>query len=275
MPNWLRDYNINADLNSKISVAQANQIMAAAQTNFDEIFRDAFRKAGYEVVTAAGPDVLRVNSAILDLDVNAPAGQSGFSNHVHHHRGSGGADRGGALFHHQRIARPGRPTGARPSKSGRQMASNCHQPLRVPPDVQRMGEHLRQCARRIESGVAGTEGLEAHAATLIAADLANRASPRSGAEPRDRQKVLQPVQAIGNRRAAMLFDFGAGEVGLRQSRHGVVAVPRDKQYPVRHLRRHREFAVPLSCGARRSFEQMRAAEPPSCGEPGKRLLEQP
>ena len=33
---------------------QANQIMAAAQTNFDEIFRDAFRKAGYEVVTAAG-----------------------------------------------------------------------------------------------------------------------------------------------------------------------------------------------------------------------------
>ena len=78
MPNWLRDYNINADLNSKISVAQANQIMAAAQTNFDEIFRDAFRKAGYEVVTAAGPDVLRVNSGILDLDVNAPAGSSGF-----------------------------------------------------------------------------------------------------------------------------------------------------------------------------------------------------
>jgi Protein of unknown function (DUF3313) len=77
-PNWLRDYNINADLGSKISQAQANQIMAAAQTNFDEIFRDAFRKAGYEVVTAPGPDVLRVNSAILDLDVNAPAGQSAF-----------------------------------------------------------------------------------------------------------------------------------------------------------------------------------------------------
>jgi hypothetical protein len=78
MPNWLRDYNINADLGSKVSQAQANQIMAAAQTNFDEIFRDAFRKAGYDVVTAPGPDVLRVNSAILDLDVNAPAGQSAF-----------------------------------------------------------------------------------------------------------------------------------------------------------------------------------------------------
>ena len=74
MPNWLRNYNLDADLDSKISVAQANEIMAAAQTNFDEIFRDAFRKAGYEVVTAPGPDVLRVNSGVLDLDVYAPGG---------------------------------------------------------------------------------------------------------------------------------------------------------------------------------------------------------
>ena len=79
MPNWLFNYNINADISRKISQEQANQIMAAAQTNFDDIFRDAFRKAGYEVVTAAGPDVLRVNSAIVDLDVNAPAGLSGFA----------------------------------------------------------------------------------------------------------------------------------------------------------------------------------------------------
>jgi len=78
LPNWLRDYNLDASLDRKISQAQANQIMAAAQTNFDQIFGDAFRKAGYEVVTAPGPDVLRVNSAILDLDVNAPAGSSGF-----------------------------------------------------------------------------------------------------------------------------------------------------------------------------------------------------
>jgi len=50
--------------------------MAAAQTNFDDIFKDAFRKAGYEVVTTTGPDVLRVNSAVVDLNVNAPLGQS-------------------------------------------------------------------------------------------------------------------------------------------------------------------------------------------------------
>jgi Protein of unknown function (DUF3313) len=78
LPNWLRDYNLDASLDRKITQVQANQIMAAAQTNFDQIFRDAFSKAGYEVVTAAGPDVLRVNSALLDLDVNAPAGSIGF-----------------------------------------------------------------------------------------------------------------------------------------------------------------------------------------------------
>jgi Protein of unknown function (DUF3313) len=71
-----RPYNYNAQLGDRVSQAQADQIMAAAQTNFDDIFVAAFRKAGYQVVTEAGPDVLRVNSGILDLDVNVPLGQS-------------------------------------------------------------------------------------------------------------------------------------------------------------------------------------------------------
>jgi hypothetical protein len=75
-PNWLKDYNLNAAGGSWVTQEQADKIMAAAQTNFDDIFRDAFRKAGYEVVAAPGPDVLRVISGVLDLDVNAPLGQS-------------------------------------------------------------------------------------------------------------------------------------------------------------------------------------------------------
>jgi hypothetical protein len=75
-PDWRKDYNLNASVGAWVSQEQADKIMAAAQTNFDEIFRDAFRKAGYEVVTAPGPDVLRVNSGILDLVVNAPLGAS-------------------------------------------------------------------------------------------------------------------------------------------------------------------------------------------------------
>jgi len=75
-PDWRKDYNLNASVGNWVSQEQADKIMAAARTNFDEIFRDAFRKAGYEVATAPGPDVLRVNSGILDLDVTAPLGQN-------------------------------------------------------------------------------------------------------------------------------------------------------------------------------------------------------
>ena len=75
-PNWMKDYNLNAQLGAWVTQEDANKILAAAQTNFDEIFREAFRKAGYEVVSAPGPDVLRVNSSVLDLDVTAPLGQN-------------------------------------------------------------------------------------------------------------------------------------------------------------------------------------------------------
>jgi hypothetical protein len=74
-PNWRKDYNLQASGGNWVTQEQADKIMAAAQTNFDEILRDAFRKAGYEVVTTRGPDVLRVVSGILDLDVAAPLGQ--------------------------------------------------------------------------------------------------------------------------------------------------------------------------------------------------------
>ena len=74
--NFVKDYNLNAGVGPRIMPDDAAKIMAAAQTNFDDVFADAFRKAGYEVVTTAGPDVLRVNSSILDLNVNAPLGMS-------------------------------------------------------------------------------------------------------------------------------------------------------------------------------------------------------
>jgi hypothetical protein len=77
-PNWMKDYNMNSGgVGNWVTQDDANRIMAAAQTNFDDVFVDAFKKAGYEVVTTTGPDVLRVNSGVLDLDVNAPMGSDG------------------------------------------------------------------------------------------------------------------------------------------------------------------------------------------------------
>ena len=75
--NWMKNYNMNVGMaTNMVTQEDANKIMAAAQTNFDGIFQDAFIKAGYQVVTTPGPDVLRVNSAIVDLTVNAPLGMS-------------------------------------------------------------------------------------------------------------------------------------------------------------------------------------------------------
>src|SRR5215472_14022786 len=47
-PNWMKNYNLNANAGAWVTQEDANKIMAAAQTNFDEIFVDAFKKAGYE-----------------------------------------------------------------------------------------------------------------------------------------------------------------------------------------------------------------------------------
>ena len=59
-------------LSRQITQADADKIIAAAQSNFDDIFNEAFEKAGYPVVTAPGPDVVRVSTAVINLYVNAP-----------------------------------------------------------------------------------------------------------------------------------------------------------------------------------------------------------
>jgi len=74
MPGWLKDYNLNAPMD-QVSQSDAAKILADTQKNFEDVLRDAFQKAGYEVVTTTGPEVLRVNSGVLDLTLTAPLGQ--------------------------------------------------------------------------------------------------------------------------------------------------------------------------------------------------------
>jgi hypothetical protein len=59
-------------VSNRITQEDADKIIAAAQSNFDDIFREAFEEAGYPVVTAPGPDVVRVSTAVVNLYVNAP-----------------------------------------------------------------------------------------------------------------------------------------------------------------------------------------------------------
>ncbi len=48
------------------------KIQQAARDGLDQVFRETFEKAGVSVVTAAGPDVLRLSPGIANLYINAP-----------------------------------------------------------------------------------------------------------------------------------------------------------------------------------------------------------
>lgn len=71
--NWLRDFNNSqARLSSRISNQQAEQMLEAMRTGFNDVFVEAYTAGGYQVVTTPGPDVLRVRTAIVNVDISAP-----------------------------------------------------------------------------------------------------------------------------------------------------------------------------------------------------------
>ena len=72
---WVKETNRSRGLSGKIDQDDAQQIAQAARSGFEGIFTAAFKAKGYEVVTNAGRDVLRLSPAIANLYINAP--QSG------------------------------------------------------------------------------------------------------------------------------------------------------------------------------------------------------
>ena len=71
--NWQRDYNkVHFDLENRIRDEDAQEILAEAKEGLDEAFARVFQDSGYQVVTAPGPDVLRLKPYLADLDVHAP-----------------------------------------------------------------------------------------------------------------------------------------------------------------------------------------------------------
>lgn len=69
---WMRNMNDSMDLNRRVTPADAQKILSTVGSNTGDLFAEAFTKAGYEVVTAPGADVLRVSTGVLNLYVNAP-----------------------------------------------------------------------------------------------------------------------------------------------------------------------------------------------------------
>jgi hypothetical protein len=70
---WLRNMNTSAPRGSdRINSDDAKKIIAATQQNFDQVFAETLTNNGYAVVTAPGPDVLRLSPGVANLYVNAP-----------------------------------------------------------------------------------------------------------------------------------------------------------------------------------------------------------
>jgi Protein of unknown function (DUF3313) len=69
---WMQNMNRDTPLSNQVTDRDAQKILDAARSNFDDIFQEAFTKAGYQVVTTAAPDVLRIRTGLLNLYINAP-----------------------------------------------------------------------------------------------------------------------------------------------------------------------------------------------------------
>lgn len=69
---WQRDYNASARGGDRITDDEALEILAKVQDGFRDILVKAYQDAGYQVVTAPGPDVIRLRTAIINLDIAAP-----------------------------------------------------------------------------------------------------------------------------------------------------------------------------------------------------------
>jgi hypothetical protein len=72
--NWQRDYNSNqVDPSNRVSESDMNRIKKDLAAEFKKVFtKELQANAGYPVVDTAGPDVLIVRPAIVDLRVTAP-----------------------------------------------------------------------------------------------------------------------------------------------------------------------------------------------------------
>ena len=75
--NWQRDYNsASRSLSGRISDRDIQEALTKGVAAANDIFADAWTKAGYTIVTDPGPDVLRVNTGIVNISVSAPDQQT-------------------------------------------------------------------------------------------------------------------------------------------------------------------------------------------------------
>jgi hypothetical protein len=71
--NWVRDFNrTQRGTTGRLTDRDAERIKNDVSTGMKDTFTRAFRNAGYQVVDAAGPGVLRVQTKVANLAITAP-----------------------------------------------------------------------------------------------------------------------------------------------------------------------------------------------------------
>jgi hypothetical protein len=71
--NWARDYNRDAaTLSQRLDQQDLERISQAARDEFTQVFTEAYREAGMELVTEPGADVLRLRPGVVNLHIAAP-----------------------------------------------------------------------------------------------------------------------------------------------------------------------------------------------------------
>ena len=69
---WEKDYNRSASFDLRIRDEDMERIKKELAEEFRRVFTEELTEAGHEVVNTAGPDVVIVRPAIINLDVEAP-----------------------------------------------------------------------------------------------------------------------------------------------------------------------------------------------------------
>ena len=70
---WQRDHNSSSRmLSSRVSDSDVERAITEGTQAATDIFEKSWKSGGYQVVTAPGPDVLRVRTGVLNIWLNAP-----------------------------------------------------------------------------------------------------------------------------------------------------------------------------------------------------------
>lgn len=70
--NWVRDQNDSRTGMNRVTDKDGQRIMDAARENYADVFETALTRAGYALAMAPAPDVMRISTAVINIDVTAP-----------------------------------------------------------------------------------------------------------------------------------------------------------------------------------------------------------